>query len=151
MNTVSVFSGVCLFFACALVGVWVKRRFMKRATFYEDYYHYLGFALEKISYERMPIKEIKASFSKGEKSEFCRLLLGEESAPPILEKEISEVKTYLSEIGTTDADTQIASLNGKCAEMKRFCDQQCVKYRKDGSLYFKLCVLLGVVAFILIV
>ena len=61
------------------------------------------------------------------------------------------VKKYLSEIGTTDADTQVASLRGKCAELKRFSEQECAKFRKDGALYFKLCVLLGVVAFILIV
>ena len=67
------------------------------------------------------------------------------------EKELAEIGKYLSEIGTTDADTQIASLGAKCAELKRFSEGQCAKFKKDGALYFKLCVLLGVVAFILIV
>ncbi len=151
MSAVSIFAGVCVFFSCALVGLWIKRRFLRKAAFYDDYYRYLVFASEKISYERMPVAEIVESFSIGEETEFYRLLKGEEVAPPITEKELSEVKKYLSAIGTTDADTQMSSLRGKCAEFKRFSEENCAKFRKDGALYFKLCVLLGVVAFILIV
>ena len=151
MSAVSVFAGVCVFFSSALVGLWIKRRSLRKAAFYEEYYRYLVFASEKISYERMPIAEIKASFSKGEETEFYRLLQGEEVSIPVTENELSEVKKYLSEIGTTDADTQVASLRGKCAELKRFSEENCAKFRKDGALYFKLCVLLGIVAFILIV
>ena len=151
MSSLSVFAGVCLFFACALIGLWLKKRLVKRASFYEDYYRYLVFAGEKIAYERMPLKEIIKNFSQGEKTDFNRFLAGESVSPPLSEKQLDEIKAYLSEIGTTDADTQTASLNAKCAEMKRFTDEQCVKFRKDASLYFKLFVLLGVVAFILIV
>lgn len=151
MSVISIFAGVCVFFSCALVGLWIKRRYLRKAAFYEEYYRYLVFASEKISYERMPIAEIKASFSKREETEFFRLLQGEEVDPPVTETELTEVKKYLSAIGTTDADTQVASLKGKCAELKRFSEENCVKFRKDGALYFKLCVLLGIVAFILIV
>ena len=151
MNSVSIFAGVCLFFSCARIGLWLKKRFVKRAAFYEEYYRYLVFANEKISYERMPMREIIKNFSKGERTDFIRFLTGEKTSPPLTEKQLDDIKSYLSEMGTTDADTQTASLNAKCAEMKRFSEEQCVKFRKDGSLYFKLCVLFGVVAFILIV
>ena len=70
---------------------------------------------------------------------------------PLGEGESSEIRDYLSGIGTTDAETQIASLKGKCAELKRFTENDCAKYRKDGSLYFKLSALLGLVIFILLV
>ncbi|MBO4478911.1 MAG: stage III sporulation protein AB [Clostridia bacterium] len=151
MNTASIFAGVCAFFSAALVGLWLKRRLLRKAAFYEEYYRYLVYASEKISYERMPVAEIMASFSKGEDSEFYRFLKGENVTVPLSEKELAEIGKYLSEIGTTDADTQIASLGAKCAELKRFSEGQCAKFKKDGALYFKLCVLLGVVAFILIV
>ena len=151
MNALSVFAGVCLFFAAALIGLWIKKRFARKAAFYEEYYRYLVFASEKISYERMPVAEIKAGFSEGEETEFCRFLKGQSASPPLSEKELDEIGSYLSRIGTTDADTQVASLKGKCAELKRFSEEQCVKYKKDGTLYFKLCVLFGIVAFILIV
>ena len=76
---------------------------------------------------------------------------GKTVALPLSEGEIDEVSRYLSAIGTSDADTELATLGGKCSEMKRFTEENCVKYRKDGTLYFKLAVLLGVVAFIIIV
>ncbi len=151
MNALSVFAGVCLFFASALVGLWIKKRFVRKAAFYEEYYRYLVFACEKISYERMPIAEIKAAFFKGEQTDFIRFLQGQAASAPLSDKELVEIGDYLSKIGTTDADTQVASLKGKCAELKRFSEEQCLKYKKDGALYFKLCVLFGVVAFILIV
>ena len=151
MSGLSVFAGVCIFFSSALVGLWVKKRLVSKAVFYEEYYKYLLFASEKISYERMPINEIKRSFPNEGKGDFYAFLMQENASPPLSEGEIGEVKKYLDEIGTTDAETQIASLNGKCAQMKRFSEEQCAKYRKDGTLYFKLSVLLGIVAFIIIV
>ncbi len=151
MNSLSILSGVLLFFACSFVGLWLKKRFNRKASFYEEYYRYILYALDKISYERMPINEIKDSFCVGKVTEFTSYLLGDPSTSPLSEAEMENVGKYLSEIGTTDADTQIASLGGKCAEMKRFCENDVVKYRKDGTLYFKLSVLLGIVAFIIIV
>ena len=151
MSSLSVFAGVLLFFACSFVGLWLKKRLNRKATFYDEYYRYLLYVLDKISYERMPINEINQSFCKDKKSEFCDFLLGDISTPPISDSDSSKLAEYLSEIGMTDADTQIASLGGKCAEMKRFSENEVVKYRKDGALYFKLSVLLGIVAFIIIV
>ena len=151
MNPGSVFAGVCAFFSAALVGLWVKRKLFRKAAFYADYYEYLVFANEKISYERMPIGELNARFFEKKKGEFISFLKGEKTEPPIKESEISEITRYLAGIGMTDADTQIASLNAKCAELKRFNEKEGVKYRKDGSLYFKLSVLVGIAAFVLLV
>ena len=151
MNGISVFAGVCLFFSATFVGLWIRKRYKGKADFYEEYYRYLLYVSERISYEKMPIGEIIATFPKGEKTDFYDFLTGKEVKPPISEGELTEIGKYLSEIGTTDADTQIASLNVKCAELKRYTEVQCVKYRKDGALYFKLSVLIGIVAFIIIV
>ena len=151
MNSLSVFAGVLLFFACSFVGLWLKRRFNRKASFYEEYYRYLLYVLDKISYERTPFSEMNQGFCANQNSEFFDYLLGEASTPPISDAEIANVGKYLSEIGTTDADTQIASLGGKCAEMKRFSENEVVKYRKDGTVYFKLSVLFGIVVFIIIV
>lgn len=150
MNLLSIFAGLCAFSACAFVGLWLKRRLVSKAEFYEDYYTYLLFASEKIGYERMPIGELnQAFFTKCDRA-FSSFLRGENPAISLSDGEIKEVEDYLAQIGTTDADTQIASLKGKCAEMKRYAEGDCVKFRKDGALYFKLGVLLGLVAFILL-
>lgn len=150
MNALSVFSGVCAFFAAAVFGLWIKKRFVRRAAFYEDYYDYLLFASEKISYERMPLDELNARYCKRRSGDFS-VYLREHDVAFLREDEKIEVKSYLDTIGTTDADTQVASLSAKCAELKRFTENECAKYRKDGALYFKLAVLVGVAVFILLV
>ncbi len=76
MSAVSIFAGVCVFFSSALVGLWLKRRFLRKATFYEEYYRYLVYTCEKISYERMPVAEIKSTFAKRENTEFSAFCLG---------------------------------------------------------------------------
>ena len=151
MSVLSVFGGVCAFFSCAVTGLWLKKRALRKAAFYEDYCEYLQFASEKIGYERMPIGELNEKFRQRKKGEFTAFLAKENCSPPLSDVALGEISNYLSEIGTTDADTQIASLKSKCAEMKRFAEKDCVKLRKDGSLYFKLSALAGVVVFIILV
>ena len=151
MNALSIFAGACLLFACAMVGLWIKKRLIARAVFYEDYYEYLLFAGEKIGYERMPIHELNTSFANRKKGTFAEYLLHRSIPAQMSSVEMTEIEEYLSEIGSTDADTQIASLHAKSAEIKRFIEKDCVKYRKDASLYFKLSVLIGVAIFIILV
>ena len=151
MNVLSIFAGVCLFFSATFIGVWIRKRYKGKADFYDEYYRYLLYVSDKIAYERMPIGEIIATFPKTDKGDFYCYLTGGDTKAPLTEGELSEIGKYLSEIGKTDADTQIASLKVKCAELKRFTEVQCAKYRKDGALYFKLSVLIGIAAFIIIV
>ena len=151
MSLLSVLAGAFAFFAAATVGLWIKKKAIRKAVFYEEYYEYLQYVSEKISYERMPIGELNANYFKKKNGLFAAYLRGEMSACPLREEEINEVKAYLDTIGTTDADTQIASLGAKCAELKRFTETSCVKYRKDGALQFKLAVLVGIALFILLV
>ena len=151
MNALSIFAGVCAFFSAATVGLWIKKRMIGKAAFYEQYYDYLLFVSEKIAYERMPLGELNANYFKRKNGEFAAFLRGETLVSALKTEEINEVRGFLDSIGKTDADTQISSLSAKCAELKRFTETECVKYRKDGALYFKLAALLGVAAFILLV
>ena len=150
MTVGTIFAGVCAFFSAAFVGLWIKKKMIRKANFYEEYYDYLLFVSEKIAYERMPIGELNGNYFKRKKGEFAAFLKGELLASPLKDGEIAEVRAYLDSIGTTDADTQIGSLQAKCAEMKRFTETECVKYKKDAALYFKLCALIGLAALILL-
>ncbi|MBQ7713210.1 MAG: hypothetical protein IJT69_05270 [Clostridia bacterium] len=150
MIALSVFAAACGFFAAASVGLWLKRKLIRKASFYEGYYDYLLFAYEKISYERMPIGELNAQYLLRKNGEFSSYLKGETTKGFLSDGQLAEVKEYLDGIGTTDADTQIASLASKCSELKRFTETECTKYRKDGALYFKLSVLVGVAILILL-
>ena len=150
MNVGTIFAGVCAFFSAAFVGLWIKKKLIRKADFYLGYYDYLLFVSEKIAYERMPIGELNANFFKRKHGEFVDYLKGGSANAPLNDAEIAEVRAYLDSIGTTDADTQVGSLVAKCAEMKRFTETECVKLKKDGALYFKLCALIGLAALILL-
>lgn len=147
----SVIIGLCAVISASFIGLWLKKRLIAKAVFYEDYYAYLLFATDKIAYERMPLGELNEAFAEKRCGSFSAFLKGEEQSLPVSEAALSDVKKYLTEMGKTDADTQIASLRGKSAEIKRLVEGDCVKYRKDGTLYFKLSVLFGVVLFIIFV
>ena len=150
MSAFSVFAGACAFLSASLVGLWLKRRLLNKADFYKDYYDFLCYALEKISSERTVVSEIKRTF-QGKSKDFTELLKGNEVSAPIGEKERNAVKEYLSGIGSTDAESQIASLSSKCSTLKRFVENECAAYRKDAALRFKLAVLVGAALFIILV
>ncbi len=150
MSALSVFIGVCAFFSASFVGLWLKKRLVKKADFYKDYYDYLTFALEKISYERAVVSEINKGF-RGKSKEFSEFLEGKEINIAIPENDLSEIRSSISSIGRSDAETQIASLSSKCASMKRFVENECASFRKDAALRFKLAVLVGVALFIILV
>ena len=146
----SVFVGILAFFSASLVGMWLKKRAITKWKFYRAYSEYLLFAEEKISSERMPRAEIDAAFQADSK-EFLSLLKGEDPSISLKDEEILSVKEYLASIGKSDAEAQLASLRGKCAEIKKLLDRDGEKWRKDASLYFKLSVLVGVALFIILV
>ena len=151
MSVVTIFAGLCAFLSASTVGLWIKKRCNRKANFYDGYYEYLQYCTDKISYERMPIGELNSSYFKKNKGEFVLFLDNKQENLPLSEETLSEIREYLSGIGTTDAETQVASLRSKCAEMKRFTETECVKFRKDGALYFKLSALIGAVLFIILV
>jgi len=134
-----------------MVGMWIRKRLIVRAGFWNDYYDYISFVTEKIAYERTPLPEINRAFLADRNGEFARLLKGEETSVSLPIAQLTEIKEYVAGIGRSDADTQIASLQGKAAELKRIVEIDCDKIRKDGALYFKLSVLIGMVAFIILV
>ena len=146
----SIVVGICVFFSSAFIGLWLKKRNLKKLAFYRSYYDFLCYCADKIGYERMILAEIIRTFSS-ESKEFTEILSGGEPSAGLTPTEILAVKDYLSAIGTTDAETQIASLRSKGAEIKQLLDREGVKWKKDASLYFKLAVLLGVALFIILV
>ena len=150
MNALSVFVGICAFFSASFVGLWMKKRLIKKADFYKDYYDYLCYASERIGYERTVVSEINETFHAKSK-EFTAMLNGEDPNIGLTAKELEEIKTYLSKIGSTDAETQLASLASRCSSLKRFVENDCATFRKDAALRFKLSVLVGVALFIIVV
>lgn len=57
---------------------------------------------------------------------------------------------YLSDIGKTDAPTQLMYLNEKGQTLKNLKQKSAEKYKKYGSLYFKLSLMAGILIAVLL-
>jgi len=145
----SIIVGVCAFFSASLIGIWLKKRQNDKCEFYKDFYNYLSFAEEKIAYERMPLSDIKRRF-RGDSVAFRDAIEGKEVSVALPKEEILSVREYLDTIGTTDADTQLASLRSKCSELEKKLEGDVAKWKKESALYFKLCVLAGCALFVIL-
>ena len=144
----TIFVGVCIFFSSAFVGLWVKMRILKKLAFYQSYYDFLRYAADKIGYERTVFSDIVTTFRSSSK-EFSEVLSGSSPSFGLSEAELLAVKEYVSSIGKTDAETQLASLRVKTSEIKALLEKEGVKWKKDAALYFKLAVLIGIALFII--
>ncbi|MDE7256863.1 MAG: hypothetical protein K2N50_02765, partial [Clostridia bacterium] len=60
------------------------------------------------------------------------------------------LKRYLSDIGKTDAPTQIAYLNEKGQTLEKLKVKSEENYKKYGSLYFKLSLMAGILIAVLL-
>ena len=146
----SIFVGICIFFSSSCVGLWVKKRYLKRLGFYQSYHDFLAYASDKIGYERMIFPEIVRTF-RSESKEFSELLFGGRPSISISDDALSSVIEFIASIGTTDADTQLSSLRSKSAEISSLLEKEGAKWKKDATLYFKLSVLVGIALFIILV
>ena len=150
MNAFSVFQGACIFFASSFVGIWLRKRCLRKAAFYRDYAGFLCYALEKIDCERMIVAEIIKTF-ESKSSDFSDLIHDKKCLAPLPDKELDDIRAFIGSIGKTDAENQIASLRSKSAESSRVTEKMCADLKKEGDLRFKLCVLLGAALFIILV
>ena len=60
------------------------------------------------------------------------------------------IGSYLKNLGTTDAKSQIEYLTERGEELKKFRDNSLERYKKYGSLYFKLCLVAGILIAVLL-
>ena len=86
MSALSVFGGVSAILSAAFIGLWIKKRMIRKARFFEDYYAYILFATDKIAYERMPLGELNDRFSEGKKGDFVSFLRGDKSGTALSEE-----------------------------------------------------------------
>lgn len=136
------------------IGLLIKRKYTSRVTFYKSACAFCYLLEDELSMRKTPMPEIASKFLSGRKGAFedvltdwgrvksvdltnndkCRLLKNEEA---------KDMSTFLNMLGKTDLKDQLAhvehykrTFEKKTAE----CEEQS---KKLGSMYFKLCVLLG--------
>ncbi len=138
--------GLVLFCMSTYIGVILKKNYRIKVDFYFDYKEYLQHAKDMINYARTSVPEINAAFKAGKSKEFKELMNGRlpEKLRALRADEVTAVYGYLQSIGTTDVDTQLNSLALKLMDARKICETQIPSWEKQGKLYFKLSVLIGV-------
>lgn len=151
-------AGGLLALICCYVGILIKKRYKEREKYYARALAFANTLSSEISLQKTPIPTIAQKFVGSEMGEFERtieesmrlLSMGEgdkiaESIGGNLLKteEKTEMASFISGLGKTTVEDQVAMIRGyeKIFEDKRAkCAKEC---KNMGSMYFKLCVLLG--------
>lgn len=154
-------AGGLLALICCYVGILIKKRYKEREKFYERALTFANTLSSEISLRKTPVPTIAKAFVSGESDkngEFERTvevsmrLLSVNEGDKIAESigsnvlkadEKREIASFFCGLGKTTVEDQVAMIRGyeKIFEDKR---AKCAKDSKQlGSMYFKLCVLLG--------
>lgn len=93
---------------------------------------------------------------KFDKSPISKVAQGYKHIPAILNggkaldgKDEEEIREYFSNLGKSDAMSQIDYLNGKVQHLAKLRDESQTEYKRYGSLYIKIFFMLGVLMAVL--
>lgn len=161
-------AGALLFTASAAFGVGIKKLFRERLKTFEEFRAFTDYAEREIKCMKTPVNELAATFAKGSKG-VCRaslekysdgLKFGYKSAEEVLEKTRSVylskgdnllIASFLYGLGRNDFDAEIANIErykSVFEEKKRVYE---LELKKNGDMYYKLFVLLGITVMLVVV
>ncbi len=148
-------------------GLLIKRRYKSREDFYVRSVAFIKHLKSEISLKKTPIPDIVDNFINGQKGEFDRVL--KESIAEIKDgkdyqtvydkvgisilkaEEKKEIISFLCALGKSTLDDQLSLINSYNITFEQRRDK-CAKDSKQlGSMYFKLCVLLGLAIILILV
>lgn len=124
------------------IGVMLSAGKKRRMRIFAELYEFNEQLLLNMKFSRQTLDKIAENF------EFVpRFMRGEK----LLDGEDGEtVSDYFSNLGKTDALSQIDYLNARKVQLLKLKDESCADYKKYSSLYVKIFFLIGVLAAILL-
>lgn len=125
----------------AVFGLALSNEKKNKVKVYEQFYEFNEKLIMNLKYGRDKVSKIAADYGYVQK---C--LNGEKVLSGNEGKFLTE---YLSSIGHTDAASQIDYLNERKAELDNLRQSSRNSYKKYGSLYFKLCLMAGILIAVL--
>lgn len=162
-----IFVGALLFVCCGYVGYGVNAYYRRRSSLLSEMIGYID-ALEKgISFLQSPLREITCSYVADKKSDAAKMLSGYVG---LLEKggfskqdclkavntklltgyEKNLVAEMLYSLGRSDLDTQLSELSKYRANLSPIAESAKDNFKKYGALSFKLGILAGLAAMLLV-
>ncbi len=163
-----VIGGGLLCLASGYVGIQIEKRYKERAAFYEDFKSYLEFSENRISAFKSPVTEILKEYRNVEKKskEFSRMISevehafgaagGREKISAITSKTLkkSDVKLfcdYFKNVGKTSLTDELnllGAVKNVAAENLKTAKNET---EKKGKMYFKLSIVLGLAAMLVVI
>ena len=127
----------------ALLGIILTADKKKNMKVFAQFYEFNEKLLLNLKYGRIKVKEIASEYEYVQKAlQGERILKGEED---------EFLKNYVANIGSTDALSQVDYLNERKQNLKKYKDESETAYKKYGSLYFKIALMVGILVAVLLV
>ncbi len=155
-------AGGLLALICYYIGLLIKRRYAARVKFFKSATEFCQMLQDELSMRKTPIPEICTKFLDERKGQFedflldwCEKIKAQEDIDKdkcrlLKNDEIKDLNTFLFSLGKTDLKDQLSHVAHyeKYFEKKTSeCEEQS---KKTGSMYFKLCVLLGLAVILIL-
>lgn len=138
------FLGIAAFVFSLLIGWTLFKRYERKVEYVKEYRLFLQFLSTEMGVFKRKLKDIISEYAKGKKSEFCREISGEKTFSQ------PQVKVFLVKLNGADSESQKELLEIE----KKYVDDTIVKEEKNkqtnGALLKKLCPLVGVAIFLLL-
>ncbi len=115
----------------------------KEVNIFTQFYEFNEKLLLNLKYGKIKVNEIAAQYPSVRSSfEGKSLLKGDKE---------EFLKSYISNIGSTDAFSQVEYLNERKEMLKKYLAESEENYKKYGSLYFKIALMIGILVAVLLV
>ena len=126
----------------ALLGIILTADKKKTMKVFAQFYEFNEKLLLNLKYGRIKVGEIASEY------EYVQSVLQGKS---LLKGEENEfLQSYISNIGATDAYSQVDYLNERKQSLKKYKDDSEAAYKKYGSLYFKIALMIGILVAVLL-
>lgn len=149
-------AGGLLALICCYIGLLIKRRYASRVTFFKSASAFCIMLSDELSMRKTPIPVVCDKFTAGRRGVFEDLLcewarsvkLGKnadfDKYKLLKNDETKDIATFLNMLGKTDLKDQLAHVEHYKEAFDRKTTECESQSKKQGAMYFKLCVLLGI-------
>lgn len=149
----------------AYIGLAIRRYYISRKIFYEELLGFIDAFVNNITYLKSPLPKVINDYAGEKKSDFCKVIrefgaiishgefIGSGKTVKIGvigSKETNDINAFLAELGKYDSSTQLNNLGSWRSRFDIAYKTAVTKANTYGALAFKLGVLLGILAMIIV-
>lgn len=127
----------------ALLGILLTADKKKNMKVFAQFYEFNEKLLLNLKYGRIKVNEVASEY------EYVQTALNGQAV--LKGEEEQFIQNYISGIGSTDAYSQVDYLNERKQILKKYKEESEVAYKKYGSLYFKIALMVGILVAVLLV